>query len=57
MGCNDDDCMCNDDYYEDDDPSSSPCYFCGEFACDGSGYNCSDGHYQEYNLRGWETVS
>ena len=29
------------------------CSFCGEWDCDGSGYNCPDGHYQEYNLRGW----
>jgi hypothetical protein len=27
--------------------------FCGLEDCDGSGYNCDDGRYQEYNLRGW----
>ena len=27
------------------------CQFCGEEdICDGSGYNCPDEHYQEYNI-------
>ena len=33
------------------------CQFCGSEDCDGSGYNCDDGHYQEYNLRGWDDES
>lgn len=40
------DCSCDAD----------TCTFCGDPDCDGSGYNCPDNHYQEYNLRGWETA-
>ena len=36
-----------------DDDEWDSCQFCGDPDCDGSGYNCEDGHYQEYNLRGW----
>lgn len=44
--------------YDDDDDvpwEERPCNFCGDTSgmCDRSGYNCPDGHYQEYNLRGW----
>jgi hypothetical protein len=47
-GC--DGCTCDD--------IDAPCTFCGDLDCDGSGYNCPDLHYQEYNLRGWpEEVS
>jgi hypothetical protein len=37
----------------DEDGNPKPCYFCDDPDCDGSGYNCEDGRYQEYNLRGW----
>lgn len=37
-------CRCDDD----------TCAFCGTLDCDGSGYNCPDDRYQEYNLRGWD---
>ncbi len=37
------------------DEDERVCTFCGDPLCDGSGYNCQDGHYQEYNLRGWGT--
>lgn len=57
MSCNDDACIhrghpwCDTDTDENND--NQVCYFCGDSWCDGSGYNCDDGHYQEYNLRGW----
>lgn len=25
------------------------CSFCGEYECDGSGYNCPDNYYETYN--------
>ena len=34
------------------DDIDRPCSFCGEQDCDGSGYNCPDGHYQTYNEQG-----
>lgn len=37
----------------DSDGIEVPCTFCDDPSCDGSGYNCEDGRYQEYNLRGW----
>lgn len=38
----------------DENGNEMPCSFCGSYECDGSGYNCDDGHFpDDYNLRGW----
>lgn len=38
----------------DEDGIEMPCSFCGDPDCDGSGYNCDDGHFpDDYNLCGW----
>lgn len=29
------------------------CDFCGAEDCDGTGYNCPDDRFTDYNLRGW----
>lgn len=42
--------MC--DNYDDCYPDAA-CQFCGDPDCDGSGYNCDDHYYQDYNLLGW----
>ena len=39
-------CGCEDDY--DEDYYDGPCRFCGDWDCDGSGYNCN---VEDYNLR------
>jgi len=30
------------------------CGFCGSDNCDGTGYNCPDDYYQDYNIGGSE---